>query len=171
MTYSHTQNYRTPIPTTSQNYLKLNFLFMILYCSSILMIIQIHVLESTLMLSIDVWFDKFNLVDFLDTRGWDIFSQILCVESLLNDLVFSCEPSWHVKKVSSCKRKIVYCSDSFCFWMMRAQISHSNTKISGLFSSAFLFKAVLLTTILNLVSFQSFQLAQEILCPLSHKNQ
>ena len=62
------------------------------------MIIQIHVLESTLMLSIDVWFDKFNQVDSLDTLGWDIFYQILCVESPFNDFAFSCEHSWHVKK-------------------------------------------------------------------------
>ena len=67
------------------------------------------------------------------------------------------------------KGKIVYCLDSFCFLMMKAQISDSNTEISGLFPSDFLFNDVPFE--FQFVSFQTFELAQEILCPLSHKNQ
>ena len=146
---------------------------MIFCCISILMIIQIHVLESTLLLSIDVWFDKFNLVDSLDTEDWDFFYQILRVESPLNDFAFSCEPPWHVKKVSSCtnvhnfkpynqrsenyqKRKIVIIQMVFAFWWWQHKSLILTHKFRAFSHVLFSSRQCLLTANLNLVSFQPF---------------
>ena len=62
-------------------------------------------------------------------------------KSLAAANIHNLKPYNHTSKNCQ-KQTTVYRSDSFCFLMMKAQISDSNTEISGLFSSAFLFKVV-----------------------------